>query len=267
MKRKSLMISILIMVLLFSSFSSYGRELRVYDFGGLLTADESDLLESDMEKISESLDLDIIIVTILDADGKTSRNYADDFYDSNPFGPYAEEKYRSGVLLLIDMDNRETYISTDTDTELRFTDWEVERMQDSIYDRISEGDYYGSCQAFLKGVEKYGSFTSESGIEHKEESLTQKLLKNLLISLGTGGVILLIMVISSKARFAVGRKTYQSDKGVNIRRQADHFIRTTTHTRRIPRNTSSGSGSSGSGRTTTHTSSSGRSHGGGGRKF
>lgn len=207
----------------------------------------------------------MIIVTASDTNGKTPRTFADDFYDDNPFGPYAEEEYLSGVLLLVDMGNREIYISTDTEKEVRFTDWEIERMLDGIYDRISSGDYYGSCEAFLNGVEKYGSFQSQSGIEQKEETLAGRLLKNLLISVCVGGGLLLIMVISSKARFAVGRRTYESERGVHIRHQADRFLHTSTVTRRIPRNT--GSGSSGSSRTTTHSSSSGRSHGGGGRKF
>ena len=68
-----------------------GRPL-VVDNAGLLTAQEIQKLTSCLEEISARQAMDVAVVTTLSLDGKTERDYADDFYD---YGGYADD----GVLL------------------------------------------------------------------------------------------------------------------------------------------------------------------------
>lgn len=242
------------------------RELRVRDDADLLTTEEETKLEQDIEQLSGELDLDIIIVTTSETGGKRSKQYADDYYDNNNFGPWAAEQYSSGILYLIDLDNGEIYISADTENEFRFTDSETDRMLDRVLEKAQSSGYYDSCRTFLAEVEVYGSLSSDNGIERKELGPVQKIIISFLISLGVGGVSVLVLNLKGKIRFRPGGRTYQNEQGLRVLFQRDKYLTTTMTSRQIQRQSPS-SGSSGSRTTTTHRSSSGRSHSGGGRKL
>ena len=53
--------------------------------------------------------MDVVIVTTYNTRSKSSQVYADDFYEENNIG---RNNSGDGILLLIDLDNREVYIST-----------------------------------------------------------------------------------------------------------------------------------------------------------
>ena len=61
-------------------------DTKVYDYANLLTIEEIDILEASANKLAETYQMDIGIVTINDAEGKSSMAYADDFYDYNGYG-------------------------------------------------------------------------------------------------------------------------------------------------------------------------------------
>ena len=84
-------------------------DTRVFDEAGLFDEYEKEGLETRIEEVRKSENIDLAVTTTDDANGKTSEAYADDFYDSHGFGTGDDA---SGVLLLIDMDNREIYVST-----------------------------------------------------------------------------------------------------------------------------------------------------------
>ena len=105
--KKKLTISLctaLLLCVLFSLPSVFAAgDQRVYDQAGLFTQAEVQELEESVAEHRKSTQMDIVIVTTDDAQGKTSQAYADDFYDYNGFG---EGSDNTGILLLIDMDNR-----------------------------------------------------------------------------------------------------------------------------------------------------------------
>ena len=83
------------------------RETLCYveDAAGLLTQEEIDDLQSEAERLYELYGRDVVIVTTNDTDGKSAMEFADDYFDYNG---YSDE----GLLLLVDMGNREWWIST-----------------------------------------------------------------------------------------------------------------------------------------------------------
>ena len=85
---------------------------RVYDFAELLSDSERENIEEKISDASEQSGLDIVVLTVNQMFGKTDREMADDFYDNGQFGFELEGKEDSGILLLIDMENRQLYIST-----------------------------------------------------------------------------------------------------------------------------------------------------------
>lgn len=279
-KIKTLMILFVVLLLsykfTFTVLASFDDQ-RIFDFADLLTSEEEEHLKGLSFEIGNQVETDILVVTIDDARGKSAMEYADDFYDEGAYG--YEKPYGTGILLLIDMDNREAWISTSGDAIDHFSEARINATLDEIFLYLPEGDYYNSVLVFMENVEQYmASLPSSSNkneynpdaypdtIFYYDEE--ESILKNPFICFGiavaVGAVSILVMVSGAKSRMTVGGRTYVEQGSFRINSRRDTFLRTTTVTRKIETAKSSGGGFSGGGR---HTSSGGRSHGGGGRKF
>lgn len=142
---------------LFESDSSIAGN-RVFDEAGLLTDKEIADFAERITEITKEYQMDIVVVTILDAEGKTSMEYADDYYDNNGFG-YGKDK--SGILLLINMEDRELWISTTGKAINCFSDETIKIMVDFIAQNLSLEEYQTGIDAFLDFIKTYfyqGSF-------------------------------------------------------------------------------------------------------------
>ena len=280
-------------------FTSFAAEVKVYDFANLFTLDELDKLEKGATSLAEIYQMDVGIVTTDDANGKSAMAYADDFYDENDFG-YGSDK--DGLLLLIDMDNREIYISTCGSGIQYFTDLRISNMLDSAYNYISNGDYYGTATDFLRQVKFYldkgipsnqnttdrpfsdpredynnpymqevkpphKPFTTSSGAPLNTQSIILSVVISLIGALIIAIVICTAVHYSYKNPHNATPQTRPDDLSVHYTQREDRFVTSHTSRVKIQTNTNSRGGLGGSGRSSTHHSSSGRSHGGGGRKF
>jgi len=259
-------------ILLLTSLTVFGVNQRVYDNAGLFTQSEIQELETRAAELGESLKLDLVIVTTTDTKGETSRQFADDFYDKNGFG-YGQNA--DGALFLINMQDREVYISTTGIAIKYLTDQRIESILDRVFDYLPDGQYGKAAMAFLTQVENYvktgipsnqHTYDEETNRIVKEEmSLAQKLMYNLLIAIVVAAIIVVIMASLNKARNTTTKHTYLDSRSFNVFNRYDRHVNTTQTFVVIPKNPPSGGSSAG--RSTIHTSSSGRSHGGGGRRF
>ncbi len=271
------------------------KQQKIYDDANLLTSAEKEKLAKSIIKAAKEAKLDIIVVTTNDTKGKSSQKYADDFYDQNKFG--YEYNYGSGVLLLIDMDNREVYISTSGLGILFINDNYIERILDNITPLVSSEKYYSCTEKFvnnvktyaLKGMknvkyeetlekwydgkydinEKFDKIYENNKVVDEETVFTylQNPLYSVIIALIIATITLLCLMATSKTKVTVNGRTYMKNP-VNFSVRQDHFTHTTTTKRKIETDSSGSKGSSNrSSRSSTHRSSSGRTHGGGGRKF
>lgn len=290
-----LLIMTLLASLLLCGFGSYQEGAqRVYDDADLLTEAEEEQLQQAIESRINKCSLDIIVVTTNDAQGKSAMAYADDFYDEHEFG-YGDT-YGPGVLFLIDMDNREFYISTAGQAIADFTDGEIDQMLDEIYPWMVDGAYFDACREFLEQVDLHADNdeTAQNGyydkdtdtfVEYTYEELQAQRRKaamarilspggifgRLLIAMGIGAVGVLIMRINVNRNKIPGGRVYMKPGSEHVYQHYDHKLNTTVSKRHIPRNNNTGGsrsgGGGGGGFSSSHTSSGGRSHGGGGRGF
>lgn len=273
MKRKTqrffLAFFLLIVITLAFSPSALAAGVRVFDDALLFDSTEAASLESMIASLRGEMNMDMAIVTTYDAQGKTAQQYADDFYDDNNFGTGSDF---SGVLLLIDMDNREAYITT-TGTMIRYlTDERINSLLDDVVYWLGYEDYNGAAESFLTGVSSYYelgipsnqyNYDTETGDVSKQRSVTlTQILLFLGIAIVVGIICCAIVVARYKLRIAAYRYPFHEKSSLALTVQNDIFVNRTVTSRTIS-TSSSGSG----GRSSTHTSSSGRSHGGGGRKF
>ncbi len=251
---------------------------RVFDQAGLFSAQGAQSLEDALAGAIRSTGLDMAVVTTGDAGGRTAREYADDFYDDNAIG---KDLGDDGLLFLIDMDNREAWISTYGKAVDHINDDRVQDILDDAYNGLASGDYEAAAMSFVQGAERWAladidpnqhRYDEETGkvAPYRSVSAGQLLLFG-GISLGAGGAACAGVTAKYRLRIGSYRYPYREKIRMALSRREDTFLHQTLTQRQIrsdpPPSSGSRSGGRPSGRSTTHRSSSGRSHGGGGRKF
>lgn len=274
---------ILLMVFCLSTFcpTLLADETRVYDQAKLFTSEDIAKLETSISSLKSEYPLDIVIVTTNDAEGKTSQTYADDFYDNGGFGYNGTY---DGILLLIDMDNRNVSISTDGEMPRYFNDTRISTMLDHVIAPLKNGEYAQGAYAFLDDVKTYmdkgivtnnlvyRDFKYSSNTPHEpfKNQYGQPLsISDIALCLLIAAVAALIITFIVRAiiihtykhpRFTTP-STRPDRSSVHYTERQDHFVTSHTSRTKIQSNNNSSGGSS------IHKSSGGHSHGGGSRGF
>lgn len=272
-------IAALTLVLMCIVMSAMALKTRVIDQAKLLSSSEQTSLEDAVSKLCETYPVDLVLVTIDNANGKSARDFADDYYDYNGYGVGQDA---TGMLFLIDMDNRELYISTTGAMIDVITDIRREAILDSGYEHLVSGNYYRCFQAMLSQTEQY--ITQSASANDMTDSIPYNSYRSperqdrvnpfqpkwILLSIGVGliATVIFAFIISSRYKRAFAPVAYDVRKNTNLSLSVSQDNMIDSHTVKRydpPPKQSSGGGSSG--RSTTHTSSSGGTHGGGGRSF
>lgn len=257
----SVIIVLLVSILVPSAALAAGQ--NVYDNAELFTPDELAQLQETIDAHIETYGSDLAIVTITDDQGKTSRAYADDFYDQNGFG-------EDGMLFLINMDSRELYISTSGRMIDILNDDRINDLLDLQYEYASNSDYFSAMQHSIEQAESYMAAGTVSG-QYREPESSRSLTAgwiviSILIGAGIGGLVVLIIYKQYKKEYKAVPYDYRKEANLILSSNTDNLIDTHTTSRYIPPDDDNSGFSSGSS-SSTHSSSSGSTHGGGGRSF
>lgn len=239
---------------------------RVVDMAELLSDSDKTALLSKLDEISERQKLDIVVLTVNTLDGKTPRDYADDFYDYNGYG-FGENK--DGILLLVSMEDRDWWISTTGYGITALTDAGIEYISKKFLSDLSDGDY---AQAFTTYAELCDQFITQAktGESYDTGNMPKEPFNvawNILVAFVIGLVVAVIVTsIMKKQLKTVQLKSeannYVKANSMILTENRDLFLYNQVSRRARPKETDNSSGGS-----STHTSSSGSSHGGGGGKF
>ena len=256
-------------------------DAQVIDQANLFSATEIQQMETIMERIESKHQVDMVVLTTYKVPNDSSesmwrvRDYADDFYDQ---GGYGMGEDNSGMLILLDMNNRVIWLSTGGVMIDYITDSREESIIDAGYDNLRRGNYGQALIDSLTQVERYmekgrqeGTFRYDEATGKRLSGLYNALTPAELLVAGAAGVgAALAIWLSVGSAYNLKGSTYSYDLNANssveLTRDDEHFVR--QYTTRTPRNTgSSSSGGRSSGGSGVHTSSGGVSHGGGGRRF
>lgn len=235
---------------------------KIYDFADLFTDYEEEQLYSEVVDYIDIRNMDLAIVTI-DYNNKISpQEYADDFYDYNNFGL---ESSRDGILFLIDMYNREIYMSTTGYAINMYNDYRINELLDSVYTYMSDEEYYEGVSRFIDILDNYaaeGLPSYDDSVDYKEKSILEALVTSVITSLVVTAMIIGFLIFRNRmVRKATTAKEYLNKDSLVINNVGEIFVNSNTVKHKIEHDSSSGGGSS------THSGSSGISHGGGGRSF
>ena len=241
----------------------------IVDEAQLLTEAQEQALEVKIAQLRDGYSNDVVIVTTGDTDGKSAMEYADDYYDYNGYA-------NDGLLLLIDMDNREWWISTKGDGIYAFSDREIQKAGKKIVKSLKSEDYMQACEVFLIEVDEelYDYYDGQMGPVFREAGFSGNLKRwwrninwtAVLIAEAVAIAAAFIIVGIMKRGMKTARPKNQAQDYIRpgsfqLTNSADIYLYSHTTSRRIEHDTDSGGGSS------THTSSSGDTHGGGGGSF
>ena len=235
---------------------------KIYDFADLFSdSEETKLYDKVLDYIRNSK-LDMAIVTTNENNKSSSMVYADDFYDYNDFG---YENSNSGLLLLIDMYNREIYMTTAGDAISKYPDKVINSILDYVYTFMSNENYYEGCSSFLNLASSYASLDSSEYSSYTINSNGQlvrdyrSLVSVLIFAIVGTAIIIFIMIRMNKMVFkAASSREYLNNNTKSAKVIKETFLGSHVSKVKIESDSSTGG---------THTSGGGVSHGGGGHKF
>ena len=245
-------------------FAAETHDARVVDQGQFLTDSEVSELTAKLDEISERQQLEVVVVTTKNLEGKTPMAYADDFYDYNNYG-YGANK--DGVLLLMSIEGSERnwWISTTGYGITAFTDAGIQYIGAELVPDLKNGNYASAFDTFASEADKFVT-KAKSGKPYDKGNLPKKFsAKGLLVALIIGLIVAFIAIksIQSKykpVKFKSNASDYLVPGSLQVTGGYENFLYSNV-SRSAKSDSSSGGGSS------THSGSSGTSHGGGGGSF
>lgn len=280
-KMRKILLMLCMLVVFLIPMKGQAESDYVYDMADLLTTEEEAWLQEHAEFYKNQWNMNFLVVTTAYAEGKSAMEYADDFYDAR----FMEETEEDGILYLIDMDNREIYLSTSGIAIRYLTDYRIENILDEAFERVAAEDYYGTFETFFEETHNYlemgipddqynyDTETGESDFYYDSYEKTAAIsVSELIIALVAGLVAAISTIGFVTAKYQLKFEDFHydayTDSDVRLSIKSDRLVNKFVTHRRIPRNDGSSSRSGGGGSiSSVHRSSGGRSHGGGGRKF
>ncbi len=249
----------LISAFMLTVFAVFADNGHFFDENGYTGAENAAYLDSLLAGYSDEYRLDIAALFVDSLDGKSSMQYADDWYDSRSRGYDGSE---DGILLLVCPTSRDYYICTGGRAISVFGNSQLDVVESAIIAYLANDDWYNAVCAFGRSVASVMS--GDADVSASETNY----FKYALIAIGIGLVAALIILLIMKSNMNNVKKSTVADSyakgGINITYAFEQFLyRNVTKTKRPEPDSGSG-GSRGGG---SHHSSSGSSHGGRGGKF
>lgn len=282
MVKKGLMLLCLLVLLLPGmSFAA----TQVIDESGLFSADEIAQMEELISSIQDTYQMDAVVLTTDKVPNNRSSqaeeetmDYADEYFDRHGYG-WGED--RAGLLYLIDMNNRVSYVSTNGVMIDYIDDDRLEELLNAADSYLYQGQYGKAAIALLqklrsilsRGIEE-GHFRYDTVTGERLSGIYNKLTGSETVLAAVAGLgAAALLYASVAAKYGLKKETYrfnkQTQSDVLLTRDEKTFLRQHVTRTRI----SSGSGGGGSrggghsGGSGVHISSGGGSHGGGGHHF
>lgn len=248
----------------------------IEDKADVLTDSEENELLSQAGSLSDETDFEIRVVTIDDAQGKETGEYAEDYFES------LSTTFEGGCYIL-DLDNREYYVATYGDLQYYLTDDRIDSLLDDAYDYASSGDWEGLLASMLSDTKDFYEDGIEDGTaiydEDTDTYTVYQAPKRITAAEGAASAVIgiiafLILFVSTRMRYGMKipeTNDYSAKDNVRLRLDKNQDILIDRHvsSRRIPRDPPGGGHGGGGGGhiSSVHHTSGGHSAGGGGRHF
>ena len=290
---KVLLAFLLLCVVMAPALRVKAAQPLLVDEAQVLSDSEARRLEEDLAEVSDAYNIDLVVLTVTDLEGKEAMDYADDYYDYNGYGRDADY---SGALFLHCPDSRDYWISTCGRVADAVSDDAMEDLTGAVVECLRADDFAGAYETYITGVDNYMMYMEEYGVSisyqdiqeypedakylfnppEKEKSFFEKITEyaagNVVLAPVFGFISSFLYMGGQKRKLVSVRKQsgaqhYVRSGASRLRFSNDILVNRTMNKTPIRTERSSSFGGRVGGSTTFHTSSSGRSHGGGGGKY
>ena len=209
------------------------------------------------DMVRTEYDFPVYIHTVPTVGGMDPFAFAEQLYDHLGYGTGSD---RSGVMLMVNMGERDAVFFTRGYGNTVFTDYGWRKLEERYLPYLSDGKYYEAFEVFINGCDEHLELASSGtpidvnapGPYGRQQNLASTIAIIAVISLVLAALI--CFIIARKMKTAVVSKTahnYITPGGFTLTAQSDHFTHTTTTRVKIDSDSSSGgtsvssSGSSG----------------------
>ena len=267
---------------------------NIVDMANILNSEQTSQLEQKIAQVTNNCQIDVVILTTCLNNGKSMVDFADDYYDENDYGI---DLRKSGLILVLSLQDNEWYISTSGAAIDTFSDWGIEYLGKVMKPSLVDRNFYQAFEDFVSYTEKFNVqavtdkpydrynqgdlpnldvdeevvFDNQNNSEPKTKMDSNK---RILISLGAGLIIGFIisfirMVKLNTKKSVKNANEYVKENSFKLTKSNDLYLYQTVTKSARPKYEDNNHSTSSYHKTTssTHRSSSGRTHGGGGGKF
>lgn len=215
MKRiiSAIIFSLIVFAAAFTPASAQGA--RLLDGAGLLDEYSAEAVTEALDRMSEQLKMELVIVTTDSTDGREPRDYAADIYD---YGDYGYNTTNDGIVLLIVMDDRYVGMTSTGKGRSVYTASVQNDMRDVITPYLSDGDYERAfllfCELCSDAKDAYdrGESYDVSNYDYSEKMPLSVLI---IASMIIGLIVALIAVLVMRSKM----------KSVRSRNEASDYVR------------------------------------------
>lgn len=252
--------------------------VKLIDEAQLLSSSEYEEVLGTLENVSSKYDVDIAVLTVDGLNGKDIVSFSDDYYDEHGYGTGEDN---SGVLLVVDMESSQWYITTEGEGISAFTDYGIDLCGNELASNyLSSGRFADGFKRFAEIADDYfakeragqpvDNYEQETEPEANERSAGDYAAGG-AVSLGAGFGLSFAATSGMKRKMkSVRRQTsasaYADPHGLTLRENSDRYLYHRIVAVPLPRNDGPRNGSMGGG-SSVHMSSGGHMHGGGGGHF
>ncbi|MGM0123575.1 hypothetical protein IGI37_000947 [Enterococcus sp. AZ194] len=252
------------------AFSTTGlaETVTVDDRAGLFSEEQIQTIEQKAHSLDETIKGRIFIVTTAEYVGDQ-----EEFSDKYLLDTIGADN--NGAVLLLDMYDRELYVSTSGNMIDYVTNSRKEDMLDAIQEDMKRASYFDATQTYLSNLTKFVEKGVPGGhyrIDRDTGKITRyKVLTATEATIGVLAALILSIVffvlikLKYQLKFGTYKYPYRDKSSLQLTDRDDTLVNSFVTTRRIPKPSNNGGGGGGGG-STTH-SSGGGTFGGGGRSF
>lgn len=267
---------------------------NIVDMANILNSEQTSQLEQKITQVINNCQMDVVILTTCLNNGKNMVDFADDYYDENDYGI---DLRKSGLILVLSLQDNEWYISTSGVAIDTFSDWGIEYLGKVMKPSLVDRNFYQAFEDFVSYTEKFNvqAVTDKpydrynqgdlpnldvdeevvfDNQDNSEPKIKMDSNKRILISLGAGLIIGFIISFIRMGKLNTKKSVknaneYVKENSFKLTKSNDLYLYQTVTKRARPKYEDNNHSTSSYHKTTssTHRSSSGRTHGGGGGKF
>ncbi len=262
------------LILLFSIPALANHDMpNLVDDANLLTEQEYDEVLEKLNSVSDKYSVNIAVVTVNDTNGLDIEAFADNYQEEH-YSKEGSNEPIDGALLVIDMNQRQWYVTTYGEGVRAFTDYGIQQLDNELILYLQDGDFAGAFSAFANTADSYFEaeregepidYQSSSDSSPKGISTKGWIIRAVIAILAGFGLSFAVTgSMKKKMKMVVpvndANNYIDTDKS-KLNRSSDRFLYHNLVVVPLPRDNGPKGGSS------THFSAGGFSHGGGGGHF